>query len=231
MRILVVEDSIEYQQIISKIFGDKKIKQVSSAEEASAALAEEQFGLVLLDLTLPERDGYSLITEIQTNSNYSEAPIICLTGRKEITDKITAFSLGVEDYITKPFDPLELKARVEARLRKLFQKSNLAMITNIGDIEIDNARHRVTILKSSERIEVQLTQTEFKILCLLANKLEIVYSRDQILVSAWGDNARVLDRAVDSHICSLRKKLKSRTHHIKAVAGVGYKLTPIFRKK
>lgn len=230
MKVLVVEDSEEYQKIISRTLSHYAITLAGSAEDAFVILKKEHFDLILVDINLPKKDGYSLISEIQSNDELADVPLMCLTGRKDITDKITAFSLGADDYITKPFDPLELKARVESRFKKNHRKKSQDLTTTVGEIEIDHARHRVTIMVDAEKKEVTVTQTEFKILCCLARRPDQVYTRDQLLVAAWGEDARVLDRVVDAHVCLLRKKLGPCSKYIKAVTGVGYKLTPMLSK-
>lgn len=224
--ILVVEDTEEYVKIIQRTLADFKLTICSTAEQATDLLRTTKFDLILLDITLPKKDGYSLLTEIQSERETSSIPVLCLTARNGITDKVTAFSLGADDYLTKPFDPIELRARVEARMKKSAKSLKIESVTTIGDIEIDHDRHRVTIHSSDGKSEVLVTQTEFKLLCCLSKRPEQVYSRDQLLVAAWGEDAKVLDRVVDVHICLLRKKLGKRSGCIKAVTGLGYKLIP-----
>lgn len=230
MKILAVEDSTEFQMLIVHALGEYQVTCVATADEAGQKLRNNSYDLILIDINLPGRDGYSLLGEIQSQSELSEIPILCLTGRSEITDKVTAFSLGADDYLTKPFNPLELKARVDSKLKKIGKKKTKELLTIVGDIEIDLARHRVTVLEGDKRVEVEVTQIEFKILACLARRPEQVYTRDQLLVAAWGDDARVLDRVVDTHICMIRKKLGSKEFSIKAVTGIGYKLQAIRRK-
>lgn len=230
MKILAVEDSSEFQMLISRALGEYQVVCVSTAEEAESKLKNDSYDLILIDINLPGRDGYSLLAEIQTHSELADIPVLCLTGRTEITDKVAAFSLGADDYLTKPFNPLELKARVDAKLKKTGRKKNKELLIQVGDIEIDLSRHRVATFHGDKRTEVDLTQTEFKILACLARRPEQVYTRDQLLVAAWGEDARVLDRVVDTHICTIRKKMNSKEFAIKAVTGVGYKLQSIKRK-
>lgn len=231
MKVLVVEDSEEYQKILQRTLGEYRVVCVGTAEEASVQIRNSTFDLILVDINLPQRDGYSLIGEIQTKIDASETVVMCLTGRSGLTDKVTAFSLGADDYITKPFDPLELRARVEARLKKVGRRRASELRTTVGDIEIDHARHRVSVGAAGDRREVDITQTEFKILACLARRPDQVFTRDQLLVAAWGDDASVLERVVDVHICLLRKKLGASSHRIRAVTGIGYKLTPASVKK
>lgn len=229
--ILVVEDSDEYRKIITRTLSDHRLTCASSAEEASSLIRSTKFDLFVVDINLPKRDGFSLLTEFQGEIETKNTPVLCLTARKEITDKVTAFSLGADDYITKPFDPIELKARVDTKLKKNSRRTNEDEITTIGDIEIDHSRHRVMIGEGPGRLEVPVTQTEFKLLCCFARRPQQVFSRDQLLVAAWGEDAKVLDRVVDAHVCLLRKKLKSNFYQIKAVTFIGYNLVPLTSKK
>lgn len=224
-QILVVEDSQEYQKIIDKTLSGYQMIYVSSAEAGLNSLGNSKFDLIIVDINLPNRDGYSFITDVHQNSENKNAPIFCLSGRNEITDKVTAFSLGADDYITKPFDPIELRARVDSKIKKGQQKKNEGELIQVGDIHIDHVRHRVMIGDRIAQTEIKLTQTEFKLLCCLLKRPEQVFSRDQLLVSVWGSDARVLDRVVDAHICLLRKKLSSQTHQIKSITGLGYKIS------
>ncbi len=231
MKILTIEDTTEYQKIISHALSGHSVLCRTTVDEALMALRNENFDLIIVDINLPGKDGYSLLVEIQGNNELADIPVLCITGRKEITDKITAFSLGADDYLTKPFDPLELKARVESKLKKYKRKKMGMQTTVIGEIEIDHERHRVSIRTPNENREVDVTQTEFKILCCLARRPEQVYTRDQLLVAAWGEDARVLERVIDSHVCLLRKKLGYHGHYIRAVSGIGYKITALKKNK
>ncbi len=227
MKILAVEDSSEFQMLIAKALGEYQVACVTSVDEAEVKLRNDSFDLILIDINLPGRDGYSLLADLQANIDYSEIPVLCLTGRSEVTDKVAAFSLGADDYLTKPFNPLELKARIDSKLKKVGRKRKKDLYIQIGDIEIDLSRHRVATIQNDKRNEISLTQTEFKILACLARRPDQVYSRDQLLVAAWGEDARVLDRVVDTHICTIRKKMDSKEFSIKAVTGLGYKLQAI----
>lgn len=224
MKVLVVEDSEEYQKIILRTLGDFQVTCAGSAEEADLKLKTSTFDIALIDINLPQKDGYSLISEIQANPETSSMPIMCLSGRTSITDKITAFSLGVDDYVTKPFEPLELLARMTAKLKKTRKQKENELKSVVGAIEIDHVRHKVLMNENNATREVNLTQTEFKILCCLARRPEQVFTRHQLLVAAWGTGTHVLERVVDAHVCLLRKKLSATTNYIKPVSGMGYRL-------
>jgi DNA-binding response OmpR family regulator len=222
-KILLVEDSIPFQKIIIATLGHHQVICASSVAEALDALKEQEFELILLDIHLPDRDGYSLLSELQSDLKSFSIPVICLTGKNEVTDKVTAFSLGADDYIVKPFDPIELKARVEGKLKKSRRSKETMSVHFAGPLEIDHRHHRVTLHEGTQNLELSLTQTEFKLLSHLATHPDQVLTRSQLLMAAWGKNTNVLERVVDVHLCSLRKKLGSQAQSIKALPGVGYK--------
>lgn len=225
-RILVVEDSEVYQKIISQTLSHLQVTFATSAEEAMSKLKNETFECILMDINLPYINGFFLLTEILTNKRFESVPVICLSVRQDITDKVTAFNLGADDYLTKPFDPIELRARVENRIKKSLKLRSESTVFSVGNISIDHGRHRVLVRDGQHDVEIPLTQTEFKLLSCLARRPEQVFTRDQLLISAWGEDASVLDRVVDVHVCLLRKKLGDKcSHTVKALSGVGYKLT------
>lgn len=224
-KILFVEDSEEYQKIVSRTLGHLDVVCAADTQAAWEQLQRHHVDLILLDIQLPGKDGYSLLTELQSHPEFSSIPVMCLTGRSAVTDKITAFSLGAEDYIVKPFDPLEFRARIDARLTRVRQGMEKSQKIVVGALEIDQARHRVWIQGTEDGTrEITLTQTEFKLLTCLARRPDQIYSRDQLLVAVWGEDADVLDRVVDVHICSLRKKIGG-AFSILSVTGFGYKLS------
>lgn len=218
--ILIVEDSPDYQRILSRVMSEFDVTCVPSVEEAWRVLRNRSADLVLLDLELAGQDGYPLLAEMQADHEYRDIPVMCVSGRSSLTDKVTAFSLGADDYITKPFDPIELKARVSSKVRRHRRQVESPNV-RVGSIEIDQARHSLSI----QNREVSVTQTEFKLLCALARRPDQVYTRDQLLVAVWGENAQVLERVVDVHLCSLRRKLHPYSHYVKSVPGIGYKLS------
>lgn len=221
--ILLVEDSAEYHKVVGRALGEHRVTCVTTVDEALVALGEKTFDLILLDIGLPQKNGYTLLAEYRSETGSALPPVICLTGRSQISDKVTAFSLGVDDYLIKPFDPLELKIRVESKLKKRQAAAEVANVLKGGGIEIDLAGHSVFVQDESSRREVVLTQTEYRLLCTLLRRPGQVFTRDQLLVAAWGADARVLDRAVDVQLCNLRQKLGSHSACIRSVTGVGYK--------
>ncbi len=176
--------------------------------------------LIVLDLMLPDADGLDVCKLLRKSDTYAQIPIIMLTAKGEETDRILGLELGADDYVTKPFSPRELVARVKAVLRREI-KPEVGEIQHIaGIIRIDPGKHEVKL--KGEVID--LTSTEFRILQLLASKRGWVFSRDQILDYLWGQEKAVLDRTIDVHIKHLREKMGEAAYLIKNVRSVGYKL-------
>ncbi len=230
-KILLVEDSEEFQKVVARTLGHLELICAATVADALRALRESgPFDLILLDIGLPGSDGYTLLSELQDDATSAGTPILCLTGRTAVTDKVTAFRLGADDYILKPFDPIEFKARIDGKLAKRKRQDVGGDTLGVAPLELNLSTHRVWIDEPTGRREVEVTQTEFKILAALLRAPDRAFTRDQLLVQAWGEDARVLDRAVDVHVCSLRKKLGAQGANLKAVAGVGYKYLPSAKK-
>ena len=176
--------------------------------------------LIILDLMLPDADGLEICKYLKKKDEFSSIPLIMLTAKGDETDRILGLELGADDYVTKPFSPKELVARVKAVLRRKGQREERQII-NVGDtLAVDTEKYEVRV----EGEKVELTSTEFRILQLLCSRGGRVYTRDQILDYLWGDEKAVLDRTVDVHIKNLREKLGNAKEFIKNVRGIGYKL-------
>ncbi len=176
--------------------------------------------LIILDLMLPDADGVEICKNLKKRDKYSSIPIIMLTAKGEETDKILGLEFGADDYVTKPFSPRELVARVKAVLRRHQNtvKSGKLDIAEIIFLDLDT--HEVTV----DGQKVGLTSTEFRILTLFVSNKCKVFSRYDILDYLWGDEKAVLDRTIDVHIKNLREKLGKAGQLIKNIRGVGYKL-------
>lgn len=197
-KVLFVEDSEEFHKLVQRTLSGYQVTCVTTVDLAMEALSRQSYDLMLLDISLPNKNGYTLLSELQSQKNGANIPVICLTSRSEVTDKVTAFSLGAEDYIVKPFDPLELRARVEVKLRKR-KEAEESTSYFIGNLEIDTSSHRVLVEEKGKKVEVSLTQMEFKLLCCLTKKTNWVFSRDQLLVAAWGKMRRSM---IESSTCT-----------------------------
>jgi len=191
-----------------------------NAEDFFDFIGKSTPDLLLLDLMLPDADGFEICKYLKKKDEFASLPIIMLTAKGEETDKVLGLELGADDYVTKPFSPKELVARVKAVLRRQDKEEVLNKITIGDDLTIFPEKHEAYV----EGKKIDLTSTEFKILTLLASKKGWVYTRDQILDFLWGQEKAVLDRTVDVHIKHLREKLGKTSRLIKNVRGVGYKL-------
>lgn len=224
--ILLVEDSPDAYNLVKRSLGlSVQLEWAKTLSEATKAIEEKTFDLILLDVVLPDGDGYRLCSILQTNDNLRNIPIIFLTAKNSVTDKVLGFKVGADDYVSKPFDPLELKARVEARLKKKERQAEESDILRIGGLEINKATQKVKVSDGDNMIDVELTPIEFKLLLLLTKDLNKVYTRDEILDTVWGENVHVYNRSVDTHVSKLRKKLGPKADYIESVHGSGYRFT------
>lgn len=170
--------------------------------------------LILLDLMLPDCDGFSILKDIRENPSFNDVDVIIVSAKSQISDIVTGFDLGADDYIEKPFDILELISRVNAKQRKT--KSSKVIV--IDNISLNSETYEV---KVSDK-PIKLTNSEFKILELLMKKSDEVVSRDEIIALLWGNEKEYETRVIDVHINSLRKKLND-SKHIVAIYGIGYR--------
>jgi len=176
--------------------------------------------LIILDLMLPDTDGYEVCKHLKKEGAFSGIPIIMLTARADESERILGLELGADDYVTKPFSPKELVARVKAVLRRHKPEEETKKVLVGGMMTIDLEKYEVEV----EGKRVELTSTEFRILQLFVSKKGWVFSRDKILQHLWGDDKMVLDRTVDVHIKHLREKLGIAAKFIRNMRGIGYKL-------
>ncbi len=222
-RILIIEDEEDILELVSYNLGKEgyQVVRAMSGEEGLDAIRGAQPALVLLDLMLPGIDGLEVFRTLRDDLRTRAIPIIMLTAKSEETDVVTGLELGADDYITKPFSPRVLIARVRAVLRRQTteQKSENAAISLQG-LVIHPGRHEVVV----DGTPVELTYTEFSILHLLAKRPGWVFSRYQIVDSVRGDDANVTERAVDVHIVGIRKKLGEAGKFLETVRGVGYRM-------
>lgn len=220
-RILVVDDEVNIVDLVT-LYLEREGYRVDSASDGATALEmirDDEPALVVLDIMLPEMDGFEVCRQARATS---EVPIIMLTARDEDIDKIVGLEIGADDYLTKPFNPRELVARVKAILRrqKRSERSDDQPL-HIGDVTIDPARREVHIGDE----EVTLRTKEFDLLLTLAEHPGIVLTREQLLNLVWGFDFYGQTRTVDVHIAHIRKRIANSKHvQIDTVTGVGYKL-------
>ncbi len=195
------------------------VREFSDASSFMMSLQVATPDLIILDLMLPDEDGLSICKRLKQDPAFNPIPIIMLTAKTQEHDKVTGLELGADDYVTKPFSPKELIARVKAVLRRA-GKTEEVSITIDNMLTIDPERFEVKVYDKP----VATTPVEFKILYLLAKDRGRVFTRERILDHLWGNEKAVLDRTVDVHIKNLRDKLGEAGHLIRNIRGVGYKL-------
>lgn len=220
-KILVVEDEEDIRELIHfNLFKEKfDVITAGDGEEALSKYKEQTPDLVLLDLMLPKLDGISVCRQLRENYKTKNTPIIMLTAKGGEEDIVRGLESGADDYITKPFSPKILIARVKAALRRLEVEETENQNINAFGISIDPVK-RKTLVDGEELV---LTYTEFQILYLLAQKPGQVFTRSQIVDSVRGTNHAITDRSVDVQIVGLRKKLGQHGNLIETVRGVGYR--------
>lgn len=220
--ILVVDDEANIRDL-ARLYLEKDGYKVIVAQDGAQALTlakEVDPALIVLDLMLPEVDGWEVCRRVRADSN---VPILMLTARDDDIDKIVGLEMGADDYLTKPFNPRELVARVRAILRRTVSSSGLAAandVRQIGNVVVDPGSREVTVAEK----RVSLRTKEFDLLLTLMDHQNIVLSRDQLLDLVWGYEFYGQTRTVDVHIAHLREKLSGSSLVIETVWGMGYKL-------
>jgi len=224
----VVEDEADIRELVSYNLTNAgyQVTSVVTGEEALAAVETDPPDLVVLDLMLPGMDGLAVCRRLKTTPETDSIPIIMLTAKGEESDVVSGLNLGADDYITKPFSPRVMIARVQAVLRRASAAAGekagheqLGRTITVGDLMIRPRQHEVLV----DGTPVELTATEFRVLALLAGSPRWVFTRAQILDGVHGENYAITERAVDVQIVGLRKKLGSVGRSIETVRGVGYR--------
>ena len=218
LKILVVDDESRMRKLV-RDFLVKQNYEVLEAGDGSEALdiffENQDIALIILDVMMPKMDGWKVCKEIR---EFSKVPIIMLTAKSDEKDELLGFELGVDEYISKPFSPKILVARVEALLRR---SGNISTndIVNIGGIEINKSAHIVTV--DGERVE--LSFKEFELLSYFVENVGIALSREKILNNVWNYDYFGDARTIDTHVKKLRSKLGDKGDYIKTIWGMGYK--------
>ena len=218
--IAIVDDELDILNLVALHLKKSGFdtREFSEAHQLLDYLKVQIPSLIILDLMLPDMDGLDLCKYLKSQEIYSNIPVIMLTAKAEETDKVVGLEIGADDYITKPFSPRELVARVKAVLRRS-QAQETSKIIELGKVKIDIDKHEVYV----DDRKIDLTPTEFKILSILAGRLGWVFSREKLLEELWGYNKFVSDRTIDVHIKNIRDKLGEAGKYIKNVRGIGYK--------
>ena len=224
--ILVIDDSEDLVAAVESALSPLGLgfDTAGNVQQGLDKIALKKYSLVIIDIGLPDGDGFDLFQKIRNLNSHKKTPVIFLTANEDVGSKISAFALGADDYIVKPFHLLELRARVDRRLKKLLEDDSDHDQVISGPLVLEISSQRVTI--AGKNNYVTMTPREFKILLLLTKNPDQIFSREYILDQIWGKDIYVTDRTVDAHICYIRKKLENYSTHIQSVPGEGYRFNP-----
>ncbi|MBD9359047.1 phosphate regulon transcriptional regulator PhoB [Methylomonas sp. BW4-1] len=224
LKILVVEDEEAIREMLVMVLEQANLTviAVGSAEQARESLADNMVDLIILDWMLPGISGVELARRLKNEPGYKELPIILLTARGEEEDKIRGLEIGADDYVTKPFSPKELIARIKAVMRRSGKLSESGQLS-VGDLTLDAEQHKLTIAGRS----LEVSPTEFRLMQFFMTNPDKVYSRTHLLDQVWGRSVYIEERTVDVHIRRLRKILAEygREELIQTVRGFGYRFS------
>lgn len=212
------DDSIRELTVYALNTVQFEAKGFESGKQFFEALRKEKCDLILLDIMLPDMDGYEILRTLKTNPQTKDIFVIMLTAKAERMDKIKGLDSGADDYVTKPFDILELTSRIKAVLRRGKTKDTAGEVIKIRNLEIDYSKRKVYVLNR----EISLTYKEFELLYLLAKNKGKIFSRDKIMSIVWATDFEGETRTVDVHIRTLRKKLEECADYVKTIRNVGY---------
>lgn len=229
-KILVVDDENNIQELLRYTFEREGyiVLTAPGGREAYNTACAQKPDLIILDIMLPEMDGYEVCRMLKSNRETAGIPIIMLSARREEMDKVVGLELGAEDYVTKPFSPREMVARVKVNLRRKNQLLNEVPVESgseivVGELVVIPDKYRATLRGT----RLDLTPKEFNVLRLLASNVGIVFTREKLLELVWGTEQLVETRTVDVHIRYLRQKIErnpASPEYIETVRGVGYRM-------
>ncbi len=215
MKILIVDDEELIRQVIKEylVLEGYMVDEAIDGNDAVSKALSNDYSLIIMDIMMPNKDGYQACKEIRS---VKDVPFIMLSARGEEYDKLIGFDLGIDDYVTKPFSPKELVARVKAVLKRSTGEES---IYKFGSLKIDDKAHDVLV----DDAKVYLTPKEYDLLKYFVSNKNIALSREQLLTNVWGYDFYGDDRTIDTHVKTLRKNLGKCGDYIKTVRGVGYK--------
>jgi len=225
--ILVIEDDEELRNTLCEMLRQDylAVEGASSAENALSRMTEVNFDLIIVDIGLPGMDGYRFCANLHSQKADSHPPLIILSGNLSVEDKLLGFSVGASDYMSKPFDLRELKARIQIQLKKAQNRPDENHL-EIGPFQIVANKQSVLMSVENQRQDLQLSPLEYRLLYFFLTHIDHVLSREQLLNQIWGNARFVNDRSVDAVISKLRQKLGPHSDLLQSVRGMGYR----FRK-
>ena len=219
IKILVVDDESRMRKLVNDFLSRKNYEVIEAGDGEEAIdkfYADKDISLVILDVMMPKMDGWEVCREIRKNN--SKVPIIMLTAKSEERDELQGFDCGADEYISKPFSPKILTARVDALIRRTYMVDNNECI-DVGGIEINKAAHIVKI----DGQEIELSYKEFELLSYFVDNKGLALSREKILNNVWNYDYYGDARTIDTHVKKLRKKMGEKGDYIKTIWGMGYK--------
>ncbi len=220
-RILVIDPSQEVQTAIKQAMEARY--ELTFASSLAEVQTPDLYDLVLMESQLQGEDGYAICAKLKEKEDTGSIPVIFVSNQSLVADKIQAFNAGAEDYIVKPFDPLELVARIELRLKKRETTAELEPTIQNGDLNLSVPFQKATLQEGDTERDLRLTPTEFRLLYFFIKNQGQVLSRNQLLSTIWSDEVHVLSRTIDKHISTLKKKLGPRANYIQSVHSKGYR--------
>ncbi|HVB21967.1 MAG TPA: response regulator transcription factor [Ktedonobacteraceae bacterium] len=224
-RILIVDDDKQIVRLLKAYLEQAGLATLTAydGKEAQRVIRHEHPDLIVLDLMLPGLDGWDITRWMRGDQQLASIPILMLTARVEDIDKILGLELGADDYLTKPFNPREVVARVRAILRRAGGGTSISSILQVGELRLDMDQHTLSV----SGVPVEVTPTEFALLKTLMEHPNHAFTRTELLEKALGYAYEGLDRTLDSHIKNLRKKIEpdaNHPHYLETVFGVGYRM-------
>jgi DNA-binding response OmpR family regulator len=220
-RILLIDDSDESGSLVKVSLKPYEVSQAYSVAQANQALNDGDYDLILIDVMLPDGDGFKMCNELYSRPKLKMVPKILLTAKTETSDKVFGLNCGADDYITKPFAASELKARVDVKLRSNINREQQNL--TVACFEFENEFNRCNILEASGKADLQLTPTEFRIFLTLVRNNGIPLTRHELITHIWKSHGlNIEERGIDTHVAHLRKKLGDLSSVVVSVYGKGY---------
>jgi two-component system response regulator AdeR len=225
--ILIVEDEPQISEVLEAYFQREGFRTIT-ARDGEIAIQHHHMlkpDLVVLDVNLPKRNGYEVLAEVRRQS---QTPVIMATALGEDLDRLTGLKVGADDYVVKPFNPVEVVARAQAVLRRTRGAFDANQVLRVGNLEVDTSAHSVSVIDANDHpILIDVTLTEFRLLCHFARAPKRVFTRGELADTCLPTDGDALERTVDSHCSKLRRKLEAAgaLGLLEAVRGVGYRLS------
>ena len=224
-RVLLVEDSEEGKLVVERALAGIGIELsiASTCREAINLLSSssKKFDLAILDFFLPDGDGFEVLQALRKADESDRVPVYFLTTADELSSKVIAFNLGADDFLIKPINPIELRARIDRGLKRL--QSPPQDTLRAGPLQIDLRSLRAAIIEKDKTQELHLTGKEFRLLAFLIQNQNKVFTRSELVSAIWGNEVHILDRTIDSHVYGLRKKLGHLSSWIESIPNAGYR--------